>query len=386
MQRVQAVVSQETSSAHARFLASISRHLMSLDVEPMLEAVAHAALPMFGDVCAIDRVSGTSASRFLEIRTSPEAWLEPAKNLAFVRRAEIRGEGNRSRLTVPITGANGRYGAISFAARSGVRHGPADLALAQELADRLALSIANAEAHESLRNDLAERERLLSIAAHELRNPICALRLCIEGLVRAKPALPASGSHILQRMAREERRLTRLIDELLDVARIRSGQFRIDLESVDLCEVVRDVIARLADTNRSGSSVELQGDTAVIGTWDRSRLDQVVTNLLTNAIKFGEGRPIIVRVVGDHERGRARLWVTDHGMGIEPEIQQTIFEPFKRATGAVRYDGLGLGLYIVRTIVTQLGGDIRVLSAPGCGSTFTVELAQEPELEARRAE
>src|SRR6478609_8085590 len=118
MQKVQAVVSQETSSAHARFLASISRHLMSLEIEPMLEAVAHAALPMFGDVCAIDRVSGTSASRFLEIRTSPEAWLEPAKQLAFVRRAEIRVEGNRSRLTVPIVGPGGRYGAISFAARS----------------------------------------------------------------------------------------------------------------------------------------------------------------------------------------------------------------------------------------------------------------------------
>jgi len=386
MQKVQAVVSQETSSAHARFLASISRHLMSLEIEPMLEAVARAALPMFGEVCAIDRVSGTSASRFLEIRTSPEAWLEPAKQLAFVRRAEIRVEGNRSRLTVPIVGPGGRFGAISFAARIGVRHGAADLALGQELSDRLALSIANAEAHESLRGDLAERERLLSIAAHELRNPICALRLCIEGLARAKPAIPGTGGHILQRMSREERRLTRLIDELLDVARIRSGQFRIDLESVDLCEVVRDVIARLADTNRSGSSVELQGDSAVIGNWDRSRLDQVVTNLLTNAIKFGEGRPIIIRVVGDHERGRARLWVTDHGMGIEPEIQQTIFEPFKRASGAVRYDGLGLGLYIVRTIVTQLGGDIRVLSAPGCGSTFTVELAQEPELQARKAD
>lgn len=387
MQRVQAVVSQETSSAHARFLASISRHLVSLEVEPMLEAVARAALPMFGDVCAIDRVAGVATTRILEIRTSPEPWIEPAKELAFARRAEIRADGSRSRLTAPIVGAAGRYGTISFVARSGVRHGTADLALAQELADRLALSIQNAEAHEQLRNDLAERERLLSIAAHELRNPICALRLCIEGMVRAKPALPASSGHLLQRMAREERRLTRLIDELLDVARIRSGNFHIDLEQVDLCEVVRDVISRLAvDTSRSGSSLELQGDVAVIGRWDRSRLDQVVMNLLGNAIKFGEGRPIIVRVVGDGERGRARLWVTDHGMGIEPEVQETIFEPFKRASGAVRYDGLGLGLYIVRTIVTQLGGDIRVLSAPGCGSTFTVELAQEPEPAARAAE
>jgi signal transduction histidine kinase len=383
MQRVQAVVSQETSSSHARFLASISRHLVSLEIEPMLEAVARAALPMFGDVCAIDRVGGNTATRFLEIRTSPEPLLEPAKELAFVRRAEIRADGAGSRLTVPIVGTAGRFGALSFAARAGVRHGAADLALAQELADRLALSIQNAEAHAQLRSDLAERERLLSIAAHELRNPICALRLCIEGLVRTKPALPAASGHILQRMAREEKRLTRLIDELLDVARIRSGQFRIDLEPVDLCEVVRDVISRLGvETNRSGSSLELQGDGAVIGHWDRSRLDQVVTNLIGNAIKFGEGRPIIVRVVGDRERGRARLWVTDHGMGIEPEIQETIFEPFKRARGAIRYDGLGLGLYIVRTIVTQLGGDIRVLSAPGCGSTFTVELAQEPVLEA----
>jgi signal transduction histidine kinase len=387
MHRVQAVVGQESNSANARFLASISRHLVSLEVEPMLEAVARAALPMFGDACAIDRVAGKSANRFLEIRTSPEPWIEPAKELAFARRAEIRRDGSRSRLTAPIVGNAGRYGAITFVARGGVRHSPADLALAQELADRLALSIANAEAHEKLRNDLAERERLLSIAAHELRNPICALRLCIEGLMRGKPALPTSSGQVLQRMSREEKRLTRLVDELLDVARIRSGHFRIDLESVDLCEVVRDVTTRLAvDIERSGSTVELQGDAAVIGHWDRSRLDQVVTNLLGNAIKFGEGRPILVKVVGDPERGRARLWVTDHGMGIEPEIQQTIFEPFKRAVGAVRYDGLGLGLYIVRSIVNQLGGEIRVLSAPGCGSTFTVELAQEPHLAAAHAD
>jgi signal transduction histidine kinase len=387
MHRVQAVVSQGTSSAHAKFLASISRHLVSLEIEPMLEAVARAALPMFGDACAIDRVSGTSANRFLEIRTSAQPWIEPAKELAFARRAEIKRDGSRSRLTAPIVGTAGRFGAITFVAGAGVRHSPADVALAQELADRLALSIANAEAHEKLRNDLAERERLLSIAAHELRNPICALRLCIEGLLRGKPALPTSSTQVLQRMAREEKRLTRLIDELLDVARIRSGHFRIDLESVDLCEVVRDATSRLAvEIERSGSTIELQGDSTVIGNWDRSRLDQVVTNLLGNAIKFGEGRPIIVRVAGDPERGRARLWVTDHGMGIEPEIQQTIFEPFKRAVGAVRYDGLGLGLYIVRSIITQLGGDIRVLSAPGCGSTFTVELAQEPPLAAAQAD
>jgi signal transduction histidine kinase len=100
----------------------------------------------------------------------------------------------------------------------------------------------------------------------------------------------------------------------------------------------------------------------------------VVSNLVANAIKYGQGAPVIVRVSGDGQRGCARLEVTDNGLGIPPELHGRIFEPFKRAVGTGRNDGLGLGLYIVRSIVEQLGGAVHVDSRPGAGATFVVEL------------
>jgi signal transduction histidine kinase len=113
----------------------------------------------------------------------------------------------------------------------------------------------------------------------------------------------------------------------------------------------------------------------VIGTWDRARVEQVVAILLSNAIKFGAGRPIEITVREDGPR--ALLSVSDQGIGIPVGVQQTIFEPFARAAPSRQYGGLGLGLYIARQIVEALGGSIRVHSAPGQGATFTVELPTE---------
>jgi signal transduction histidine kinase len=144
-------------------------------------------------------------------------------------------------------------------------------------------------------------------------------------------------------------------------------------EPVDLAELVREVGARLAsEVTRSGSALTIHTEGATVGTWDRLRLDQAVANLLSNAIKFGLGRPIEVDVRGG-ERG-VTLAITDHGVGIRKDMQRAIFEPFERAVPARHYGGLGLGLYIVRTIVDGLGGTLRVRSEEGQGSTFTIEL------------
>jgi signal transduction histidine kinase len=180
---------------------------------------------------------------------------------------------------------------------------------------------------------------------------------------------------MLEIMIKEERRVARLIDDLLDLGRIRSGQLELELSSFDLCELVREVGAQTAlQTAGKGSklNVDLQGP--VVGRWDRSRLNQVVTNLLANAIKYGQGRPVSIRVTGDNQRACARLEVTDNGLGIPPELHARIFEPFKRAVPTAQHDGLGLGLYIVRSIVQQLGGTVHVDSRPGAGATFVVEL------------
>jgi len=345
----------------------------------MLEAVAHAALPLFGDVCAIDRASGAAAVRLLEVRNGGDARVESPDVLAAVARAEVRVDGGRSRLTVPIAVNGERFGSLTFVGAAGA-HGASELALAQELAERLALAIGNVRTHAQLREALADREKLISIAAHELRGPICSVRLCIQALKRAERSNASKGGRLLEIMDREERRLARLIDELLDLTRLRSGQFELDLEPVDLCDVVREVAARMTmDANRAGSELSVSVEGALVGRWDRSRLDQVVTNLVANAIKFGQNRPIALSAEADPDGTCARLVVTDHGLGIDPDIQQRIFEPFKRAVVGRRYEGLGLGLYIVRNIVGQLGGSVSVKSAPGLGATFTVELPLDTE-------
>jgi len=375
MQRLQQATGSESVAEHTRFLANVSRYLMSQDLDPMLEGISNASLPLLGDVCAIDRALDARSVRVLEVRKVADAWIEPPEQLTSIVRGEIRVDGTRSRLSVPIGGPSERFGTLSFVANNRLIHGPAELALAQELADRMALSIHNIRTRFDLREAVSEREKLISIAAHELRGPACSLRICVQALHRMESAVPAKSARLLKIIEREERRLARLIDDLLDLSRIRSGQFQLDLEPVDLCDVVREVAGRLnQEATTAQTPIDLELPETLIGDWDRSRLDQIVTNLVGNAIKFGRNNPVTVRVTADAAHGCARLSVTDHGPGIEPGLQQQIFEPFKRGVTSKQYEGLGLGLYIVRSVVSQLGGSVRVTSAPGCGATFTVEL------------
>ena len=171
--------------------------------------------------------------------------MEDPADLAGITRGEIRLDGERSRISVPIGSGNDRYGAISFAKNDGLVHSAADLALAQELGDRLAMAIRNVREHRRLIDALGDRERLISIAAHELRGPLCSVRLCLQSLQRSRVPLAPKATRMVEIMIKEERRVARLIDDLLDLGRIRSGQLEMELSSVDLCEVVRDVSAQM---------------------------------------------------------------------------------------------------------------------------------------------
>jgi signal transduction histidine kinase len=172
---------------------------------------------------------------------------------------------------------------------------------------------------------------------------------------------------------REGRRLARFVDEMFDVARIRSGQLELTIAEVDLVEVTREVTERLTvEMTRSGSALSITAPAALVGMWDRSRLVQVVTNLLSNAIKFGLGKPITVTI--DSDGTNAKWIVADHGIGIPLDVQERIFRPFERVVSARHYGGLGLGLFIVRSIVDALAGSVRVESMAATGATFTVVL------------
>jgi signal transduction histidine kinase len=142
------------------------------------------------------------------------------------------------------------------------------------------------------------------------------------------------------------------------------------------------VIARFADQAAGAScSVDLRAEKTVVGRWDRTRIEQLITNLVSNAVKYGRGKPIAVSV--ERTLNGARLVVRDEGIGIDPEKLPRIFERFERAASR-SFGGLGLGLYIARQIVAAHGGDIRVSSRPGQGTEFTVELPFEGAYEARK--
>jgi signal transduction histidine kinase len=183
------------------------------------------------------------------------------------------------------------------------------------------------------------------------------------------PSLDAS----LRRVRHSTERLRRLTDELLDVTRIERGRLDLNPVNIELGSLARQVVEDLrSELASAGCTVQLDAEETVAGVWDPSRLEQVVTNLLTNALKFGPGRPIEVRV---HDAGVvAELVVRDHGVGIDPARQPFVFDRFERAVSPRQYGGLGLGLYITRRIIEAHGGEVRVASEPGRGATFTVTL------------
>ena len=222
------------------------------------------------------------------------------------------------------------------------------------------------------------RDQFLAVAAHELRTPIATLTLLVDHLIAtmSRGAADSSADASLEELTllkRQVHRLTALVVQMLDVSLITAGGLRLIPSHVDLREVVRDVLRRFnLELQQRRVTVVLDAPQPVSGTWDEGRVDQIVTNLLSNALKYGAGRPIdiSVRKQGAH----AAVVVRDHGVGIPADEQERIFGPFTRATTARYHAGLGLGLWIAQQIARASGGRILVDSRPEKGSTFTMEL------------
>jgi signal transduction histidine kinase len=421
---------EEAARRDAEFLSRCSEVLAgSLDVDTTLSSLARIAIPHLADFCVIDVVDDDGSYRrvasahvdpskeaivgelqrlypptpesptpaAVALRTGrPELVFEVDEAAMAARavddghRALLRELSVRSHLVVPLVARERVIASIGLVfAESGRHYGASELRLATDLASRAALALDNARLYREAHDAIRVRDDFLSVAGHELRTPLTAARLSLELVSRAAQraaghdATDATDGGPLGRkvadLDRQIRRLGVLVDELLDVSRLRAGRIALYPEEVDLAALGREVVARVLDEGaRAGTPISIRAPAPVVGRWDRARLDQVLSNLLSNAVKYGAGKPVQVDVGvdGDGDGAQAILVVRDNGIGIAPENATRIFRKFERAVPEQHFGGLGLGLWICRELVEAMSGHIEVESAPGRGATFTVRLAR----------
>ncbi len=404
---------RQTEERH-RFLANASEALLSsLELGPALAGVVALSVQGTADWCFLEASDGEGAlgaHLFLKHADSQrdEVMAELRRRLAAhdsglegLLRAEstelaagleekdlrqrledpevarlLSRAGCRSFLRVPIALANHAVGSLALFTGRAESYMAEDLEMARDLAHRIAFAFDNARLYKEARRAVALREEFLSIASHELRTPLTPLLLHFQKLLhperRVESTNPDKLRETLTKCERQLQRLAKLIDSLLDVSRISAGALNLNLDQVDLSEVVREVLSRFGEEiARASCALEIQAEQPVVGHWDRIRVEQLVTNLVANALKYGRGKPVLVTVGGEGDS--AVLRVRDQGIGIDPDKLPHIFERFERAASPT-YGGLGLGLYIARQIVAAHGGDIRAVSKPNQGAEFTVVL------------
>jgi signal transduction histidine kinase len=405
------------SAARLHLLVRVSQLLSEagLDLEQVLEVLGRAVTQEVGDGCLIQLVS--EEGQFLELAAvhhpdpKARALLEQVVRVRRLRVGEglqgaavstgqtlflramsaqaLEGVGPEAALrpyfeqrgpqdviAVPLVARGHACGSLLVVRdASGRPYGPDDQVMLESIASRAALAIEDARLYAAALQALRLRDDFLSVAGHELKNPLNALQLQLRILARKarEHQLSDSLAERAERVARTGERLGLLIEDLLDVSRINAGQLQLQCGEVDLTAMAQEVISRMAEElSRADCEALLESERTVEGCWDRLRLEQVLMNLLSNACKYGRKRPIRVRV--EVAQGLARLSVQDEGYGIAPEDQERIFQRFQRAEATRHIQGLGLGLWICRQIAEAHGGTLRVESELGKGSTFILEL------------
>jgi signal transduction histidine kinase len=315
-------------------------------------------------------------------RTGSPIWLEAREDYRtrYPEAEAVTHSPDReySSASLPMWVGGTCIGALALTFSEARSMGPEERDFLLALARQCTHAFERARLYREAEDALAVRDEFLSIASHELKTPLTSLKLHIQTALQGSNAtLVARGLEKLKRADRQIGRLTELIEEMLDLSRIRTGRLKLNLEPMDLAQVARGVVASFQEqAEQMGIPIALQCTRGVEGTWDRSRMEQVLTNLVSNAMKYGERGPIQVDV---EARGdEATVTVTDHGIGISPEDLDRLFRPFQRTRAARNYGGLGLGLYICRQIVEAMGGTISVKSQEGVGSSFSVRLPSQP--------
>jgi PAS domain S-box-containing protein len=401
----------EAAAQRARFLAEASDLLSSsLDRTATLDSLVGLAVPAFADWCLVHLsepiagrrlhaagadADGTRVAQaverlapalelpallpFLERMRAGEPLLVPEIGPAWLEGLQLLQQlAPKSVMVVPLLARGRTVGTLSFlATRSERRYGPADLALARDLAHRAAIAVDNARLYAEAEGANRAKDQFLATLSHELRTPLTAM-LGWVSMLRSGRLSGDEATSALSSIERNTRVQAQLINDLLDVSRIVAGKLQIDKRPVDLRVVIEhalDSVRRETEGRRHTVTCTIDPEAAWVS-GDAVRLQQVVVNLLGNAVKFTpEAGHIDVRL--DRHEGLARVTVSDTGQGIEPAMLPHIFESFRQADSSStrRHGGLGLGLAIVRRLVALHGGRVEASSAGrGHGAAFAVSL------------
>ncbi|HEX8692232.1 MAG TPA: ATP-binding protein [Longimicrobium sp.] len=411
----------EAEAERARFLSDVSQALAgSLDYHETLETLARLAVPHLAEWCVIDVLEADGRlARIAVAHADPEkepllaelrerfplqagSSLPGAEALrtgrpVFHRRLSagyvnsvsqgpgharlIRALGARSLMAVPLVARGEVLGAITFVCGERV-YRKTDLALAEDFAQRAAMSVSNARLYEAAQEASRAKSEFLAVMSHELRTPLNAITGYAD-LLQAGLAGPLNSRQReqLDRIVASARHLVGVIEEILTFSRMEAGHERAHLEAVDLREMVREtalLLEPLAREKGLGFEVRLQEEPARVET-DPVKVRQVLRNLVTNAVKFTDHGRVVIE--GAREGARHLVRVADSGVGIAPENRERVFEPFWQVEQSNRREvgGTGLGLAVARGLAEMLGGELRLESTPGRGSTFTLALpASEP--------
>jgi signal transduction histidine kinase/CheY-like chemotaxis protein len=413
-------VAAEAQRERAAFLAEVGARLAgSIDdagLDERLAEVAGLAVPRFADCCFILRLgaeghklvavkhvvpaqedlvralsSDVAASMTIAADEPAEEGRVPAFNddaqLGAARHPQrtaiLRELGALSVMTARLDSHDGTQGAITFVhtSASARAHSAADRAMMVDLARSASLAVENARLYNEARRAVSLREEFVAIASHELRTPLTTLTLQLDALKRlAAEAHEPLRERLLAKhaqMNKQTGRLEQLVNDLLDVAQSRASHLTLDVQSIDLRHLAQQVKERFAEVAKAaGCALSIQAPEPVVGRWDPRRLEQLLTNLLGNAMKYGKGKGVEIEC--SNRQGGAELSVRDHGIGIASADTSRIFERFERAVSARQFSGLGLGLHIARRIATAHGGSILVNSELGQGATFVVRLPLDP--------
>jgi PAS domain S-box-containing protein len=397
-----------------RFLAESGEILgSSLDIQEIIQTLAGLAVRSLGDCCIIamsdgegglittraDASHGSSAGG-IHVERVALVSDHPLGCLATHRRepmvvagvteewlrshvpdgptlALIRGMGATSLMQVPIVAGDRFVGTmVLLTAESGRRYGEADLQAVQDLARRTGLAAENARLYRAAQAAIRARDEMLSIVAHDLRSPLAAAQVGASMLARQVPEDRREASRkTAEAIHRSIRLATRLVDDLLDVARIEAGKLALDLREVSPEVIVHNAVEMCLPLT-AGVSVQLEAEVASglpLLLADEDRIQQVLGNLLNNAIKFTPrgGR---VLLVAQREGEKVRFAVKDTGPGISPDHLPRVFDRFWQSRSADRR-GAGLGLAIAKGIIEAHSGHIWAESVSGEGSTFSFTLA-----------